>query len=181
MYRTNFALMLEYKYAASAAVTGYLISYSGAVGTAAGFVVGRVASFYGGDNARLLFHTSIVTVVSIAGLTYAPTLWGVVLFMTPMAIGNAVARVCVINLTLTRGRGQETGALLGIGASVLSVARMMAPAVGGFAQEVHLSGPALVGVACAVAGVVVQLVVPQRNRNRKETPCEKSELLEKID
>lgn len=163
VYRTNFSLLLEYKYEASPVLTGYLISYSAVVGTVSGFMVGWIANRYESES-RLLLHTSIATTLSIAALMYAPTLYGVVVFLTPLGISNAITRVCVTNLTLERGRGQETGALLGLGASVLSIARMLAPALGGIMQEVHMSGPAMLGAVCAVASVVLLLIVPQDNR-----------------
>ena len=169
--------MLEYKYEASPVMTGYLISYSGVIATASGFLVGRIADYYKNDS-KLLLHTGYIQVLSIAGLTYAPTLWGVILFLTPLGISNAIARVCVTNLTIERGRGQETGALLGLGASVLSMARMLSPALGGVMQEIHMSGPALLGVVCAAVGVLVQVIVPQEN---KTPQCDKSKTLSKLD
>ena len=171
-------MMLEYKYEASPVVTGYFISYSGMVATVAGFLVGRIAGYYENDS-KLLLHTGIVQVLSIAGLTYAPTLSGVVIFLTPLGVSNAIARVCVTNLTIERGKGQETGALLGLGASVLSIARMLSPALGGVMQEIHMSGPALLGVVCAACGVLVQVVVPQDNR--KPQPSDRTEKRTKID
>ena len=169
--------MLEYKYEATPVTTGYLISYSGNIATVSGFLVGRIADCYHSDS-KLLLHTGFIQVVSITGLTYAPTLWGVIVFLTPLGISNAIAHVCVTNLTIERGRGQETGALLGLGASVLSIARMLSPALGGLMQEIHISGPALLGAVCAATGVLVQIVVPQENRIPQ---CDKSKTLLKID
>ena len=169
-------MMLEYKYEASPVITGYFISYSGLVATVSGFLVGRVAGYYENDS-KLLLHTGIVQVLSIAGLTYAPTLSGVVIFLTPLGISNAIARVCVTNLTIERGKGQETGALLGLGASVLSIARMLSPALGGVMQEIHMSGPGLLGMVCAASGVLVQIV----QENRKIQPSDKTETRTKID
>ncbi len=163
VYRTNFSLMLDFKYGVSSKTIGYIISYSGVIGTISGFLVGRLAGYYK-DDGKLLLHTSIIQVFTIAALTFAPSLWILVICLTPLSMANAVARVCVTNLTIQRGHGQETGVLLGLGASVLSIARMMTPALGGFAQEIHVSGPGILGTIVAAVGVGLMIAVPQHNR-----------------
>ena len=75
-----------------------------------------------------------------------------------MSIANAIARVASTNLTIERGGGHETGTLLGLGASILSLARMAAPTIGGIAQEMHISGPTIVGSIFGVIGVSVMLM-----------------------
>ncbi len=172
-------MMLEYKFEASPKTTGYLISYSGIVATLSGFLVGRIANFYKNDS-KLLLHTGYLQVFAIIGLTFAPSLSMVVIFLTPLGVANAVARVCVTNLTIERGKGQETGALLGLGASVLSIARMLSPAIGGVAQEAHMSGPGIVGSVFAIAGVLVLFFVPQ-DTTAKELTCNKSEKVAKVE
>ena len=172
-------MMLEYKFESSPKTTGYLISYSGIVATLSGFLVGRIANFYKNDS-KLLLHTSYISVFAIIALTFAPSLLMIVIFLTPLGVANAVARVCVTNITIERGKGQETGALLGLGASVLSIARMLSPAIGGVAQEAHMSGPGMVGSIFAVAGVTVLLIVPQ-DTTARELMCKKSKILAKVD
>lgn len=163
IYRNNFALMLDYKYEATGRVTGYIISYSGIVGTLASFLVGRISKLYG-DDSKLLLYSGIVQFLSLSMLVLSPSLIMLIIALTPLSIANQVARVCSVNLTIQRGQGQEKGMLLGLGGSVLSFARMLSPTVGGFAQEYHISGPGLVGTACSGLGVATMLFSPYFRR-----------------
>jgi hypothetical protein len=55
-----------------------------------------------------------------------------------------------------------SGALLGLGASVLSVARMLSPALGGVAVAgVGDEGPAVLGAALAALAVLIMIIRPQ--------------------
>ena len=159
VYRSSFSLMLDSKYDASGKSIGYIISYSGLVGTFSGFLVGHIARFYNND-AKLLLHMGIAQFFTILALTFAPTLTGLVIALTPLSLCNAVARVCMTNLTIQRGGHHDIGALLGLGASVLSVARMLSPFIGGVAQELHISGPGIVGCISAGLGVSIMLFSP---------------------
>ena len=170
VYRSNFSMLLDYKYDASPKTIGYIVSYGAIVGTVSGFFVGRIASFYSGNSAKMLLHTGIVQTIAIGGMSCAPSLWLLILYMTPLSLATAVARVASTNLTIARGEtavgGTGAGALLGLGASVLSVARMCSPALGGVAQELHISGPAVLGATFAALGVGVMLIVPQDPETR---------------
>jgi len=140
-----------------------MIAYSGVVGTLSGFFVGRIADWYKGDDARLLLHTSVIQTVTLACITCAPNLLVLVICTTPLSVVNAVARVTATNLTLARGSEKEKGVLMGLGASMLSLARMCSPAIGGLAQEVSIYGPGAVGTLVGLAGVAVLLCAPKRH------------------
>ena len=166
VYRSNFAMLLDYRYEASPKVIGYVISYSGFIGMISGFFVGRIAQYYKND-ARLLLHAGMLQFATLAVITWAPSLTALMICLTPLSLANSVARVCAVNLTIERGQGQQTGALLGIGASIMSVSRMLSPALGGVAQQLHMSGPGLMGSFFAGAAVAVLAVVPQDKRTPK--------------
>lgn len=157
IYRSDFAATLSYKYEASAKITGYMISYAGVVGTISGFFVGRIASKYN-DDTKLLLHTGIVQMLTMCAMTFAPSVPVLALLMTPLSISNAVARVCAINLTLARGSDTQKGVLMGLGASVLSLSRMVSPAIGGLSQEISASGPSIVATVVSAAGILVLLL-----------------------
>ena len=167
VYRSNFSMMLSYKYEATAKTTGYIISFSGVIGTISGFFVGKIASYYKNDT-KLLLHTAVLQFFALLGLTYSPSLELLVLSLIPLSLANAVARVTSTNLTIDRGYGQEIGALLGLGASTLSIARMLAPVLGGIAQELYISGPGLLGAISAGGGVMVLGLVSQKNSTKQK-------------
>lgn len=161
IYRSNFSMWLDYKFEASTKVIGYLSSFSALIGTGTGFAVGHIASYYGNNNSKLLFHACCIQLIVILSLTFAPSLWFVAAVTVPLSVANSIARVASTNLTIERGKGQDTGTLLGFGASILSVARMMSPSMGGIAQEMHVSGPTIMGGIVAVIGVSVMMISKQ--------------------
>ena len=160
IYRSNFVLMLDYKFQTSPKMNGYIISYSGIVGTICGFFVGKIANFYKND-AKLLLHLSTLMIFVILGLTFSPNIWCLLFFLTPLSLINTVARVCVTNLTIEKGSSHDTGALLGLGQSIMSGARTLSPFLGGVAGEISILGPGLVGAVSATIGVLLQIVSPQ--------------------
>ncbi len=166
VYRSNFALMLDYKYEASSKVTGYITSFGAIVGTLAGFLMGHIAHLYK-DQHRLYLHANILQFTAILIIAISPSLWILIVCIMPLAISTQVARVCSANILIERGHGQEKGALLGLGASVLSISRMLSPALGGFAQEYFLSGPAILGAISSGLGLLVLLVAPWIRKKQK--------------
>ena len=46
----------------------------------------------------------------------------------------------------------------------MSISRMLSPALGGVAQQLHVSGPGLMGSFFAGAAVAVLVIVPQDGR-----------------
>lgn len=165
VYRSDFAATLSYKYDSPGVVIGYVISYTSAVGAVSSFFVGAVASRYD-DDGRLLLHTGVIQTLTMCAMTFAPNVATLALLMTPLSVSNAVARVCAVNLTLSRGGDRQKGTLMGLGASVLSLARMTSPAIGGLSQELSSSGPSVVGTVVSAAGILVLLTAaPKKASN----------------
>ena len=166
-YRSNFALILEYRYGAPAIVNGYLISYSAFVSTVTSFFTGRIAKFYSSD-ARLLKHAQILQFISLTLLIFVPSLWYLPVCLTLLSMSNALARVASINITLAKGRKEDVGALVGLGASILSLARMAAPTLGGLAQEVSDSGPCVLAATFSFLGLAVWHISLNTQKPKRE-------------
>lgn len=155
VYRGNFALTLDMKFQTTGKQVGYIISFSSIIGTLSGFVVGRISSWYNND-LKLLLHVCMLELLSIASVTFAPTLTILVLSLAPLSLSTAIARVCVTNLTIERIQGDEAGAILGCGASVISIARMASPMLGGLAQEVNETGPGVLAmISCGLGSMIL--------------------------
>lgn len=160
VYRTNIATLMDYQFGATPVEVGFMISYAGIIAAISSFFVGHLAAFYRNDT-RLLLHASIVQTLSIGVMPFSTSISFLVIAMTPLGIANAVLRVSSTNVTLERARGHDVGVLMGLGASVISIARMAAPTVGGVAQEFHVCGPGIVGAAIAAIAVLIQIIIPQ--------------------
>lgn len=160
VFCSNFISMLEFHFNTSPKTNGYIMSYNGLVGGFSGILVGKIAKLYNHNDAKMQLHFSLILMASLLGITFSPSILFIPIFITPLAISSAVCRVCTTNLTFRRGREDEKGVMLGIGNSLLSFARMISPALGGFAQEVSVYGPGCIGSLIAGMGVVIMVLFP---------------------
>lgn len=154
VYRSSFSMILDIRFDVTPLHMGYLTSLSSMTSTVSSYFVGRVSECYK-DEEVLLRHMGYVQFLSLTGLALAPNVYVIALFLIPLAIANAVARVASTTVTINRGGTGNSGALLGLGASVLSIARMTSPLAGGLAQEFHILGPGLLSAASALFGVTI--------------------------
>ena len=163
LYRSNFVMVLDYKFQTSAKMNGYIISYTAIVSTLSGFLTGKVVKYYNSSDVRMLRHMGLIQCVMIIASTYAPNIPLLLLFMTPLGIANSIIRVVTTKVTIQRTSEHETGVLLGLGNSMMSIARMLAPSLGGLAGLLTLSGPGLLGSVSSIAGVIVLHIMERRS------------------
>lgn len=81
---------------------------------------------------------------------------------------TSVSRVAGATLTVSRAGTSKTGSVMGLGQSVMSVARMIAPFIAGVAQELTVDGAGYISVIAAVAAVMIMLVRPQDPEIRRK-------------
>ena len=142
IYRSNYTSMLDYRYGVDAKTTGYIISYGSIVGAISGMSVGTIYSYVKDDSKMMLFSAMLMT-SSLFGIAISPSIYTVLICMTPLSLSTAIMRVNSHNLMLKRIKPDEKGAVMGVGDSMTSIARMLSPAIAGFAQEVSVIGTML--------------------------------------
>lgn len=155
LYYSNFVLALEERFGVRPKVTGYLISYSSALGALAGLVMGPIMRAYRHDSHRVLLHSSTLTFLLLLLYCTAPSLGVVVFSSTLLSFSTAVGRTCITDLQLTVGGAQARGTLIGMGQSVTAVGRVIAPLLSGVAQEVSPCGPPSLGAALALVAIFI--------------------------
>lgn len=158
LYYSNFVLALEERFGVRPKVTGYLISYSSAVGVLAGLVLGPVLRLYRHNSPRLLLHSSALTFLLLLLYSTAPTLGAAVIPSMLLSFSTALSRTCITDLQLAAGGAQARGTLIGLGQSVTAVGRVMAPLLSGVAQEFSPCGPPSLGAALALVAVFIMLL-----------------------
>ncbi|NXD07508.1 MFSD9 protein, partial [Nothocercus nigrocapillus] len=158
LYYSNFGLALEERFGLKPKFTGYLISYSSTLGALAGFVLEPITRLYQHNTYTILLHSSILTCTLILLYTSALNVWTVILSSTFLSFSTTVGRTCLTDLELSLGGNQARGALLGVGQSVTSVGRIVAPLLSGIAQEFSPCGPPSLGVALALVAILVMSV-----------------------
>ncbi|XP_033635436.1 major facilitator superfamily domain-containing protein 9-like isoform X2 [Asterias rubens] len=159
MYRSNFTLIMEERFHTTPKINGWLISFGAFVAVVAGMLVGRIISFYS-SIAKLLLHCSALLCFILFGLTFAPSLFVVVVLTGLLSVVNPISRVCITDLSINRGNKDKTGALLGMSQSFMSVARSFSPLVSGIMLEYGQNAPGLTGVFCAMMGTCLLIAIP---------------------
>jgi predicted MFS family arabinose efflux permease len=154
IYRSNFTPMLDYRYGIDAKTTGYIISYGSVAGALSGMSVGTIYSYVKSDG-KMMMYASILMTLSLFGITISPSIYTVLICMAPLSLATAIMRVNSHNLLLNRIRLEEKGAVMGVGDSLTSIARMFSPAIAGFAQEVSVTGPCFLSTCIAVVGTTL--------------------------
>ncbi|NXH10552.1 MFSD9 protein, partial [Bucco capensis] len=162
LYYSNFTLALEERFGVKPLFSGYLLSYSNALGVLAGCLLGPITRVYQHNTYRLLLHSSSLTCTLILLYTSALSIWMVILSSTFLAFSTTIGRTCIIDLELSIGGKEGSGALLGVGQSVTSVARIVAPLLAGIAQEFSPCGPPSLGVGLALLAIVVMNMNKQK-------------------
>lgn len=158
LYYSNFVLALEERFGVRPQVTGYLISYSSALGALAGLVLGPVLRLYRHNSPRLLLHSSVLTFLLLLLYSTAPTLVAAVVPSLLLSFSTALGRTCITDLQLAAGGAQAKGTLIGVGQSVTAVGRVIAPVLSGVAQEFSPCGPPSLGAALALVAVFIMLL-----------------------
>ncbi|NWU65029.1 MFSD9 protein, partial [Pterocles burchelli] len=155
LYYSNFTLALEERFGVKPLFAGYLISYSNALGVLAGCLLGPITRLYQHNTYRLLLHSSTLTCSLILLYTSALSISMVILSSTFLAFSTTIGRTCIIDLELTIGGNEASGTLLGVGQSVTSVGRIVAPLLSGIAQEFSPCGPPSLGVGLALGAILI--------------------------
>lgn len=155
LYYSNFSLALEERFGLKPLFAGYLISYSSALGVVAGCLLGPITRLYQHNTYRILLHSSSLTCTLILLYASAQSIWMVILSSTFLAFSTTIGRTCIIDLELTIGGNEGSGTLLGVGQSVTSVGRILAPLLSGIAQEFSPCGPPSLGVGLALAAILI--------------------------
>ncbi|KAJ7398442.1 Major facilitator superfamily domain-containing protein 9 [Pitangus sulphuratus] len=155
LYYSNFTLALEERFGVKPLFSGYLTSYSSALGVLAGCLLGPITRLYQHNTYRILLHSSTFTCTLILLYASALNIWMVILSSTFLAFSTTIGRTCIIDLELTIGGNEASGTLLGVGQSVTSVGRIIAPLLSGIAQEFSPCGPPSLAVGLALVAILI--------------------------
>jgi DHA1 family tetracycline resistance protein-like MFS transporter len=110
--------------------TGLVLGYVGVLSVIVqGFAIGRLAKRY--SDKQLMLVSSILMAGSLLLWGFVPNVWTLLIIMAPLAFGGGVLNT-VINSALSKAvYPEEIGGTLGISASLESLTRVIAPALGG--------------------------------------------------
>ncbi|XP_063824095.1 major facilitator superfamily domain-containing protein 9-like isoform X2 [Ostrinia nubilalis] len=134
VYYSNYSLYCKTQFNLSPKYIGYVISFQGVVGSISSFFMGYINSYYSHDADYSLrnFHVFVLLTISLIGLMLSFSVYIYVIWLIPLAIGNAIGRLVTLEMILKRSHGQHRGTLIGASNSVRSLSGVVAPMVSGF-------------------------------------------------
>lgn len=144
MFQTIFALYAAgYPLNLNVEQTGLVLGYVGVLAVfTQGFAIGRLTKRY--SDKQLMLTSAIMMAAALLLWGFVPNVWTLLIVMAPLAFGGGVLNT-VINSALSKSvYPEEIGGTLGISASIESLTRVIAPALGGLLLTVARPwGPAL--------------------------------------
>lgn len=155
LYYSNFVLGLEERFGLRPKITGYLISYTSALGTLAGFAVGPILRLYRHNSHMVVLHFSALTSLLLLVYSTTSSMAMVVVSSTLLSFTTSIGRTCITDLQLSVGGAQTSGTVIGVGQSVTAVSRILAPLLSGVAQEISPCGPPSLGAALALVAILI--------------------------
>jgi DHA1 family tetracycline resistance protein-like MFS transporter len=131
IFQTIFSLYALARFNLSAAQTGYVLTYVGVLSVITqGFLIGRLTKRIR-ENV-LIMGCVVVMAACFLGWAFTPSLALLLVIMAPTSFAGGVLNT-VLSSTLTKSVApQEIGGILGLSASIESLTRVFAPALGGF-------------------------------------------------
>ena len=135
-YRRNFTIFLEEVHGMTGkhSTKGMIMSFNAIVGMIASSFAGRVSKYYHSQS-KLLIHMTTLMCLAIIGSISLPWLPLTIACLIPLSVATANLRIASVKVMLARADQGQKGALIGIGASVSSLARALGPGFVGVAQE----------------------------------------------
>jgi multidrug resistance protein len=132
---------------------GYLFAFLGLISAAVqGGLVRRLVPWLG--EVRLIRISAVPLVAGLALIALAPSLGVLLVALALLAVGYGGTLPSVISLVSRVAPPELQGGVLGVGQSVGSLARIVAPAAAGIAFDVALAAPYALGALVAAAGAI---------------------------
>ncbi|KAG0717719.1 Major facilitator superfamily domain-containing protein 9 [Chionoecetes opilio] len=150
-FRSNFVLMIDENFGASPTAIGYIISFQGVVGAAAGFFTGRVSQYFG-DSQVVLFNSALMQAAALLGLTFTPSIMFTVMLLVPLSISGTLIRTATSTIIIDRSSPSKIGSVTGVAQIIPAIAGMTTPVLAGLVQEAGLRGPGLLASGAAILG-----------------------------
>jgi DHA1 family tetracycline resistance protein-like MFS transporter len=147
MFSSVFALYGLYRFNLGEQNTGYILAYVGVVTVIVqGFLIGRLTARF--KEAGLILTAIAILSISMIGWSLAPSIPFLLVVLIPIAYAGGVFNT-VINSSISKAvHPDEVGGMLGIGASLESMTRVISPILGGILLQQFGAGAP--GIFCAI-------------------------------
>lgn len=131
MLTATFALFAAHRFKFNEAKTGYLFAYVGVIGAVIqGGLIGRLVKLFG--EKTLAVTGTAIFAASVFYFPLSPTVTSLIIASTGIAIGNSLMAPTLNGLASKSVSASLQGRVLGVLASVASLARIIGPVLGGW-------------------------------------------------
>lgn len=131
IFQTMFALYALQKFNLQARDTGFILTYVGVLSVfVQGFLIGQLTKRYRED--VLILIGGALMMISLLGWALTPSIVWLLVVLTPTAIAGGVLNTLLSSILTKAVEPQEIGGILGLGASIESATRIIAPILGGY-------------------------------------------------
>jgi DHA1 family tetracycline resistance protein-like MFS transporter len=154
MLQTIFALYALRRFNLTAQNTGFVLTYVGLLSIfVQGYLVGKLTARFRED---LLISLAVgVMTVSLLGWAWAPSVGWLLAVLAPISASGGLLNTLLSSALTKAVHRDEVGGILGLGASLDSATRILAPILGGvLIERLGTAGPGLFGAA-VMAGLSV--------------------------
>jgi len=143
VFESIFPLYAQSAMGLTAHTTSFLLVYMGVILVAVqGGAIGRLAARF--SEAQLILGSFLLLTVALIGWAVSPSLVWILAVLAPMSVASGVLNTVIRSALSKSVSHEEVGGILGAGASLGSVTRVLAPVVGGFLLgEFGASAPGL--------------------------------------
>lgn len=133
VYYSNYALYLKTQYMLSPKYVGYVISFQGIIGSLCSYFISYINMFYKTDHdfSQRNFHVFLLLSASLLGMIMSSNVIIYILWLIPLAMGNAISRLVTLEMILKRCDSEHRGTLIGAANSVRSLSGVVAPMTAG--------------------------------------------------
>ena len=159
MFRYNLTIFLQERFQMDYRTLGEVLSFNGIAAVVASATCGHISRLYSNHTKQLLHFVTILA-VSILGVTCAPSVVTVVIFLMLLSVATANLRICSLSLMLSRVTEGEKGAVIGLNNSINSVSRMFSPSLVGVAQEFSNELAGYVSAGLAMVAAITMVIYP---------------------
>ena len=156
IFRTNFPIFLDVHFSVGYKTLGKIISFNGVAAAIAAASCGYISRLYS-DRSKQITHFTLLMAVSIFLITASPSIPLLVALLIPLSVATSNLRICMLTVMLERGREDERGAIIGLGNSISSLSRMLAPSIVGLAQEYSTEAAGYLSFVLALTATGISL------------------------
>ncbi|OGI01547.1 MAG: hypothetical protein A2104_07265 [Candidatus Melainabacteria bacterium GWF2_32_7] len=131
IFQATFSLYSQYRFGLSAQMIGYMFAYIGIlIVLVQGYLVGQLLEVF--QERPLIFASTVLMTLSLLGWAFTQNIIMLLLILIPLSLAGGIYEIIISSLLSKSVEKNKVGEILGISSSIDTLARIIAPVLGGF-------------------------------------------------